>query len=134
MGFVNNLRAIRKQAKEIDKTWDPGAQMREGLARMQQMNQVMAAQTEALELERVGVPATGTVIALTDTGSRLNFNPVVRLSVLVEHGDRPPYPVTKDVILPVQATAQACVGQRVALLVDPADPQQILVRWGQPAS
>jgi hypothetical protein len=56
---------------------------------------------------------------------------VVRLGLLVEFGGRPPYPVYTELVLPVEASAQAGVGQRVALMVDPENHDSVLVRWGQ---
>lgn len=134
MGLIKNVFALHKQAKEIDRTWDPGAQMRQGVERMRQMNQTFAVQAQAQHLAQDGVPATASIIDLTDTGTRLNLAPVVRVGLLVERGDRPPYPVWTETILPVQASAQAGVGQRVAVMVDPADPEKVLVRWGQPVN
>jgi hypothetical protein len=55
---------------------------------------------------------------------------MVRLSLLVEAGGRPPYPVTCEVLLPLGAGPQAGVGQRVNVLVDPQRPERVLVRWG----
>jgi len=131
MGMLRDLRALRKQTEEINRNFDPAARMREGMATMARMQSTLAEQTELLDLERIGVPAVGTIVELTDTGSRINFAPVVRLGLLVEVADRPPYPVTRNVVLPVNASAQAGVGQRVAVLVDPEVPDRVLVRWGR---
>ena len=132
MGLLKNMFALHRQAVEIDRTWDPGAQMRQGVARMRQMNETLTAQARAQELAQTGVPATASIIELVDTGSRLNFAPVVRVGLLVERADRPPYPVTTETVLP--AGTPAGVGQRVAVLVDPDNDTSVLVRWGQPVS
>lgn len=130
MGLFGDLRRLQKQANEISATYDPAAQMRDGMARMQQLQHSMQAQTEDLELLRTGVPGTATIIGLADTGTRVNMQPMVRLDLLVEAADRPPYPVTREVLLPLGASAQAGVGQRVTVLVHPRQPARVLVRWG----
>ncbi|MFG2041223.1 hypothetical protein [Dactylosporangium sp. NPDC048998] len=130
MGLFGDLRRLQRQANEISANYDPAAQMRAGMAQMQQAQQTMQAQTEDLELLRTGVPGEATIIGLADTGTRVNMQPMVRLSLLVEAGGRPPYPVTRDVLLPLNASAQAGVGQRVTVLVHPQQPERILVRWG----
>jgi len=76
MGIFKDLNALKKQAKEIDKTFDPGAQMREGKQRMAAAQEMLAQQTrklprmgrehrcrlplgEQLELSSVGVESVG---------------------------------------------------------------------------
>lgn len=132
MGLLKDMFTLHRQAAELDRTWDPGAQMRQGVERMRQMNETLATQARAQDLARTGVPATASIIELVDTGTRLNFAPVIRLGLLVECAGRPPYPVRTETVLPVQAGAQAGVGQRVAVVVDPANHENVLVRWGQP--
>jgi hypothetical protein len=130
MGLFGDLRRLQRQANEISAGYDPAAQMRAGMAQMQQVQQSMQAQTEDLELLNTGTPGTATIIGLADTGTRVNMQPMVRLSLLVEVDGRPPYPVDREVILPLHASAQAGVGQRVTVLVHPRQPQRVLVRWG----
>ncbi|MFI5915337.1 hypothetical protein [Dactylosporangium sp. NPDC051541] len=133
MGFFKDVRKLQQQANEISRTYDPAAQMRAGMAQMQQAQQSLQTQTADLELQRTGTPGAATVLALADTGTRINMVPLVRLTLLVEHGGRPPYPVTTETMLPLHASAQAGVGQRVSVLVDPQRADRVLVRWGVPA-
>ena len=101
-------------------------------AQMQSVQHSMQAQTDDLELNRIGVPAVATVLGLVDTGTRINMVPLVRVDLLVERQGLPPYPVTRETMLPVHAYAQAGVGQRVAVSVHPQQPTRVLVRWGHP--
>lgn len=133
MGFFGDLRKLRQQANQLNANSDPAARMRAGTAQMQQVQLSMQAQTADLELQRTGTPGVATVIGLADTGTRINDQPMVRLSLLVEHSGNPPYPVTREVLLPVHAFAQAGVGQRVSVLVHPQQTDRVLVRWGVPA-
>ncbi|MGI5242588.1 hypothetical protein [Dactylosporangium sp. CA-139066] len=130
MGLFGDLRRLQKQANEISANYDPGAQMRAGMAQMQQLQQSMQAQTADLELLRTGTPGTATIIGLADTGARVNMQPMVRLDLLVEVGERPPYPVSREVLLPLGASAQAGVGQRVRVMVHPQQADRVLVQWG----
>ncbi|HTJ33425.1 MAG TPA: hypothetical protein VL738_09360 [Dactylosporangium sp.] len=130
MGLFGDLRRLQKQANEISANYDPAAQMRAGMAQMQQMQQSMQAQTADLELLRIGTPGAATIIGLADTGARVNMQAMVRLDLLVEVGDRPPYPVSRETLLPLGAAAQTGVGQRVNVMVHPQQPERVLVRWG----
>jgi hypothetical protein len=134
MGLLKDLVTLNRQAHEINRSFDPGAQARQGLERMRRMNVILAGQTEALGLTRAGLSATASILGVSDTGTRINDVPLVRLSLLVHCGDRPPYPVHTDALLPVNAWGQCGVGQRVALMVDPENRDSVLVRWGQPVS
>ena len=130
MGLFGDLRRLQRQSNEISKSYDPAAQMRAGMAQMQQIQQSMQAQTDDLELLKTGTPGTATIIGLVDTGTRVNMQPMVRLDLLVEVAGRPPYPVTREVLLPLGASAQAGVGQRVSVMVHPQQADRVLVRWG----
>lgn len=132
MGLFGDLRKLNQQARAIDATHDPGAQMRAGLARMQQAEHSLRAQTADLALEHTGAPGAATILGLADTGTRINTVPLVRLHLLVEQGGRPPYPVTVETMLPLHASAQAGVGRRVSVMVDPHRAERVLVRWGLP--
>jgi len=47
MGMFRSMRQLQKQANEIQKNWDPGQQMADGMERMRQAQQFMAQQTQA---------------------------------------------------------------------------------------
>lgn len=132
MGLFGDLRKLNQQARAIDATFDPAAQMRAGMAAMQQAQHSMQAQTADLRLEQTGTPGAAMILALFDTGTRINMVPLVRLNLLVEYDGRPPYPVTVETMLPLHASAQAGIGQRVSVKVDPHRADRVLVRWGMP--
>ncbi|MDG6108512.1 hypothetical protein Daura_14755 [Dactylosporangium aurantiacum] len=132
MGLFGDLRRLNQQARAIDANYDPAAQMRAGMAAMQQAQHSMQAQTADLQLEQTGTPGAATILALVDTGTRINMVPLVRLNLLVEVNGMPPYPVTVESMLPLHASAQAGIGQRVSVKVDPHRAERVLVRWGMP--
>jgi hypothetical protein len=56
MGFLKDLSKLHQQAKELDKTFDPGAQMQEGQRAMEAASLVMEQQTAAATVEATGDP------------------------------------------------------------------------------
>lgn len=94
MGFLKDINTLKKQAKEIDNTFDPGAQMREGKQRMAAAQEMMAQQTAAMRLATTGEDATAQVVAARDTGTQINLQPILEIDLLVMRDGQPPYPAT----------------------------------------
>ena len=92
MGFLKDINTLKKQAKEIDKTFDPGAQMRAGKERMAAAKQMMAQQTIAAQLARPASGPTPRSSASHDTGTQINIQPMIELDLLVTRAGQPPYP------------------------------------------
>jgi hypothetical protein len=86
---------------------------------------LLAGQTaDAARLVATGAPATAVVTDVRDTGVTVNDNPQVVLTVRIEPADgRPPY--DSSATRTVSRVAIPRVGDRLAVRVDPADPQ----RW-----
>ena len=132
MGLFGDLRRLNQQARAIDATYDPAAQMRAGMAQMQQAQHSMQAQTADLELEQTGTPGAATILGLVGHRHADQHGAAGALNLLVEHAGKPPYPVTVETMLPLHASAQAGIGQRVSVKVDPYRAERVLVRWGLP--
>ena len=130
MGFFKDISKIKRQAKELDKTFDPGAQMRQAKEALASVGQMMEQQTAAAQMAVSGEPATAQVSATRDTGTFTNIQPVLDLSLLVFHGDRPPYPVTLRQVVPVAQLARLAPGNTLAVKVDPARPELVWIDWG----
>ena len=134
MGFFKDMHDLTKQAKEIDKTFDPGQQMRDGKARMAQAQQMMAQQTLAANLAVTGADATGTISAVRDTGTFINMAPVLEIDILIFPSDgRPPYPITTKEPLQASQMPRAVVGGQVRVKVDQTNPALVWVDWFSPA-
>ncbi|WP_229404513.1 MULTISPECIES: hypothetical protein [Micromonospora] len=133
MGFLSSLRDLRRQADEIDRTYDPGAQLRQGLAAMQQMRQQLAGQQATAHLATTGTPATATIVGLRQTGGYVNHAPLVEIRLMVTPADRPPFPATHTGLVPPVYLGQLRPGGTVAVRYSPADPNSVAVVWGQPA-
>jgi hypothetical protein len=90
MGFLKDINTLKKQAKGIDKTFDPGAQMRAGKEKMAAASEMLAQQTLAAQLATSGERAEAQVVAARDTGTQINMQPMLELDLLVMRTGQPP--------------------------------------------
>jgi hypothetical protein len=127
MGFLKDINTLKQQAKEIDKTFDPGAQMREGKLRMAAAQEMMAQQTAAMQLATTGEDATAQVVAARDTGTQINLQPVLEVDLLVMRTGQPPYPATVRQMVAQAQLGLVAAGSTVSVRVDPANPAAVLL-------
>lgn len=117
MGLFKDLRKVSKMSKEMSKDFDPVAQVRAANAQMQQM-------TTQNQLAVTGLTATATVNALRDTGTLINYQPVIEVDVTVLPAGGAPFPATATVnghaIL-----ATLTPGSTVNVRYDPANPSVV---------
>ena len=124
MGFFKSLNQLNKQAKEIDKAAGPMDQrLGAAMAQMQQAQQFMAQQTGAAD--PAAVMGQAQVLAVRDTGARINMNPSVQLDLLVTLPGQPPYPVSTGMVLSVGDVGRLTAGAIVPVRVNPATPEQV---------
>lgn len=129
MGFFKDIRKLQKQAKELDKTFDPGAQMAQSLQAMQAASAVMEQQTVAARLAVEGESATAQVNLARDTGQLLNNQPIVEIGLLVFLEGQPPYPLTVREIVPLTQLGRLTPGSRLSVKVDPKVRETLYVDW-----
>lgn len=129
MGMFKSMRDLQKQAKEIDKDYDPGQQMKDGMARMQEANEMMAQQTQAANIAMNGTPAKASIVSVAQTGAMVNFQPTMAIELNVFPDGQPPYPVTVTQVVEQHYLAKAAPGQQVAVKVDPQNPQTVWIDW-----
>lgn len=129
MGFFKDISKLNKQAKELDKTFDPGAQMRQANEAMQAASLMMEQQTVAATLAVTGDPATAQVNLARDTGQLINMQPVIEMSLLVFLEGQPPYPVTLRQIVPLVQMGRLATGSRLAVKVDPKARETVWIDW-----
>lgn len=120
MGFLKDVRTLNKQAKEIQKDWDPAAQMRQANAMMQQ-------QTLQMQLATSGIPATAVVNALRDTGAMVNHQPLVEADVTVMPPGGAPFAATMSVMGHAQL-AGLQPGATIQVAYDPSNPSVVALR------
>lgn len=129
MGFFKSMSDLNKQAKEINKNFDPGQQMKDGMARMAEANAMMAQQTQAANLALSGTPAAATILSAEQTGQMINFQPSLRLDLTVFPTGGVPYPVTVTQIVEQPFLGKAVPGGQVKVKVDGADPNVVWIDW-----
>ena len=132
MGFFSNLNKLNKQAKEIQKNQPPVAdQMANAMAQMEQANQFMAQQAAggAVLQDPTAVDGTAQVLAVRDTGMRVNLNATLQLDLLVTLPGQPPRPVTITSVVQPQQLALAQPGAQLRVRANPATPEQAVLIW-----
>lgn len=132
MGFFKDLNKLNKQAKEIQKNQPPVKdQMANAMAQMQQANAFMAQQAAAGSAlqDPAAVDGTAQVLAVRDTGMRVNLNATLELDLLVTLPGQPPRPVTITSVVQPQQLALAQPGTQLRVRANPATPEQALIIW-----
>lgn len=77
---------------------------------------------QAEHLVAAGTQGEATILSLTDTGMIVNNDPRVTLELEINMPMRPPFRVTKTMIVPLIRLSQVQVGSVVQVLVDMSDP------------
>jgi hypothetical protein len=129
MGMFRSVRQLQKQANEINKNWDPGQQMADGMERMRQAQQFMAQQTQAANIAATGVDATAMITGVAQTGAMVNFQPTLQIEMTVMQDGKPPYPASVTQVVEQIFLTKAVAGASVPVKVDPADPSSIWIDW-----
>lgn len=133
MGFFKDVRALSKMGKEAQANMDVAAMNANAMAQMSAMNEQMSAMAgQATQAAAItdGVAAIASVTAVRNTGSLVNFSPVLELDLLVMVPGRPPVPVTRRELVPQHLLARAQVGAQLPVTVSASDPTAILINWG----
>jgi hypothetical protein len=134
MGVFKSMRDLQKQAKEIERNSPPVAgRLAAAQAQMANVNQMMAAQTQAANAAAAAATglADGSSIRRTVTisGMRqigmLNFDLLVEFDLTVLPDGMPPYPATTQQRVSQMQIGQLRPGQTLQASVDPANPAAI---------
>lgn len=131
MGFFKSLNELNKQGKEIQKTWDPAAQMAGGQAAMAQATQMMAQQTAAAALATTGVDATASVVSVRQPGGMVNYQPIMEVDLTIFPMAGAPYPAAVSAPMAPHLAAKLAPGASLQVKIDPQNPQAV---WINPAS
>jgi len=76
----------------------------------------------AEELAAVGTQGQATILAVQDTGMRINDNPRVNVTLEIRLPNMPPYQIQKTITVSLFQVAQIQVGATIPVLVDMAAP------------
>lgn len=80
-----------------------------------------------------GIDGTATITGMTQTGMFINNNPVVQFEATIETPTGT-YPASFRQMVPLISVGQLQVGARLAVKVDPNDPQGIVLAQGIPST
>jgi hypothetical protein len=97
----------------------------------------LRARRSAADADRIastGLAGTATITGLTQTGMSLNDQPQVEMELLVSIPGRAPYAATRKEFVPLILLGRLSSGLPLAVKVDPADPQRLIIDWSAPAS
>jgi hypothetical protein len=134
MGVFKSMRDLQKQAKEIERSMPPVAdRMAAAQARMANLNQMLAAQTQAANAAAAvaaGV-ADGSAVRRTVTinGMRqigmMNFDLLIEFDLTVLPDGMPPYPATTQQRVTQMEVGRLRPGLTLQASVDPSNPAAI---------
>jgi hypothetical protein len=89
----------------------------------------LSERSRALGLLDMGEPASAVVVEYRDTGTPYNGTSVAEVAMVVEHDQHEPYRVVRYVAGPPWARLREGGPVHVAVLVDPDDRGNVLLRW-----
>lgn len=130
MGMFKDMRKLSKMGKEMQQSTDVAAMNANAMAQMAAVSNQMAtmgAQANAVAAD--GIDATASITGVRNTGSVVNFSPVLELDLLVMVPGRPPVPVTRRELVPQHLLAKAQVGAQLAVRVSASDPTAMVITW-----
>jgi hypothetical protein len=85
-------------------------------------------------LRQTGVPGTARIVSVAETGLTVNDAPQVDMVLEVAISGRPPYQVRHRELVPRLALGRLTDGRPLQVMVDPMQPEQLVVNWlAQPA-
>lgn len=84
------------------------------------------------ELRRGGVPGRAVIKSVTQTGTYVNNQPVVKLDLEVHPEGLPAYSLRKRMTWPLIATGQLGIGNVLPVHVDPNKARKIVIDWAEP--
>jgi len=133
MGIFKDIHKITQQAKEIDKTFDPGQQARDATERMKAMNQQMASAAAAMSAPPTdAVDAKAQVVSVGATAGMMNMDPILPVELLVQQEGLPPRPASVSVIVPMAQMHRLVPGAMLPVRVSKSDASSIAIDWAAP--
>jgi hypothetical protein len=80
-------------------------------------------------LEQAGVPGSARILSVTDASTDSEFPPEVDLMLAVTVPGRPAYQVARHDTVPRLTIGRLTDGRPLPVLVDPAQPDQLVIEW-----
>ena len=133
MGFFKNLNKLTEQGDAMQQAMDVKAMNQDAMARMQDASNLMAHMTQqntiAAALAANGVDGTASISAVRNTGSLVNYSPVLELDLVVMLPGRPPIPVTRRELVEQMFLGKAQPGNTLPVRANPDNPTELLLNW-----
>jgi hypothetical protein len=133
MGFFKNLNKLTEQGYAMQEAMDVKAMNQDAMARMKDASNLMAHMTQqntlATALAANGVDGTASIAAVRNTGSLVNYSPVLELDLVVMLPGRPPIPVTRRELVEQVFLPKAQPGGALRVRANPDDPTELLINW-----
>ena len=89
------------------------------------LRKFMKRQAEGARLQQTGLPAQGQIVSAQETGTRINDQPEVLLTLNVQRPGHPPYQAQATAIISSLMIPRIQPGMTVGLKVDPANPARV---------
>lgn len=130
MGFIGDMSRLMKQAKEIDKNYDAGAQAQAGLDRMRQLNNSMEAQSDAMT---DGTPGSAQITGVMPAFGAVNMNPVMAVDLIVTPEGGMPRPVSiPQMVVTPEHMYKLVPGATVRVMISASNPDNVAIMWDAP--
>jgi hypothetical protein len=129
MGIFKDLHTVSKQGKALGAQSDVGDRLQKGMESMAQANQYLVEQAAGAQLATTGTPARLQVTGARDSGTVVNMQPVLELSLLVQPVGGVPYPATVRQTVPAASTGRVVPGSVLSGRVDPTEPTAVWIDW-----
>jgi hypothetical protein len=89
---------------------------------------------KADRLRAVGTPGEAIIKGMTQTGTYINYQPVVKLELEVHPEGLPAYSLRKKKVVPQIGLGQLAIGNALPIHVDPDNRNDIVIDWGERAT
>jgi hypothetical protein len=130
MGVFRSLHELKKQAREMERNAPPvGVRVAAMQDRMANLNQMMAAQTQAANAAAAGAQGAGArcpvmIIGMRQVGT-VNFDLLVEFDLTVTPEGRSPYPTTTQQLVSQFQVSRLHTGLTVRANIDPSNPAAV---------
>jgi hypothetical protein len=83
----------------------------------------------AARLRRDGLPGRATILEMTQTGTYVNQQPLVKLKLRIEGTGIEPFETEKRIVVPLIALGTLSNGRPLTVFVDPHDHEEFTIDW-----
>ncbi|MFO7590887.1 MAG: hypothetical protein R6X23_08315 [Acidimicrobiia bacterium] len=140
MGMFKDIKKLSDQGKEISKASGRPTSMLGMIKQMpadihnatEMVGEVQADMALQQKLLTSGKLGTGTITAIQDTGTLVNFNPQVIVDMQVAVEGQAPYAVQITASVPQIHIPLIQPGNTIGVRVDPDDPASVILDWSRP--